>query len=67
MVSDCRKEFESQVKISPVIERVGKDGKVYNAQKQATTKKKPTAKVTTSETTTTKEVHEYPVEAEFVE
>jgi len=46
--------------------RVGKDGKTYDVSKIQEANKKRAAKVTTSETTT-KEVHEYPVETDFVE
>ena len=65
LVRRCREDLEARHRIGAVTKRVGKDGKVYDTQKQAT--KNRATKTTTSKTTTTKQVVETPVEAEFVE
>ena len=67
MVARMRAEMESGGAKRHLTKRVGKDSKTYDVSKTQRSNKKRAAKVMTSETTTTKEVHEYPVEPDFVE
>jgi hypothetical protein len=67
MVGEVRKSCVSPLKNSGVTKRVGRDGKVYDAEKASAASKKRAAKTTTSKTTTTVKVEEDLPEEAFVE